>query len=214
MGWFVVVVIVAIGVTFLYFLSHAQPVPPSAVQNKPVERKVAPSSTSSEYLSRNLSYLPENRPARYERAYLHSSRWDELLRLDNDGMPPLRLTMQNDEFWLCEIQTGEAVNVGNGKLRRLGIWSVRVRGDSYYTAKYAVGDVAKLVREPENKFDPNAVAIHVSGKIIGYFNKRMASGLAKALDTGSELEGLVISVYPPKVIAASPAIMKHLRAGQ
>lgn len=72
-----------------------------------------------------------------------------------------------------------------------------------------VGPV-ELVREPDNPYDANAVAIHQDGQRVGYFNKGMSSELAKVLDRGEELQAMGISADPPKVVASSPNIMDHL----
>jgi len=60
------------------------------------------------------------------------------------------------------------------------------------------GDTLILKREPENKFDTNAIAVEVPGKErIGYIPKDTAAGLAPEMDNGvkvkcevSEITGL------------------------
>lgn len=142
--------------------------------------------------------------------YLASDRWDELLILDENGMPPLYFTRNDGALWLAENTTGLLVNVANQKLRGLGIWSCRVRGDNHAPGTLGLGDV-ELVRESNNPHDPHAVGIHQRGKPAGYFNKGMATSLSKFLDRGDALEAMAISVSPPKVVAASPGIMEHLK---
>jgi hypothetical protein len=70
--------------------------------------------------------------------------------------------------------------------------------------------VVELVRELDNAHDRNAVSIRQHGQHVGYFNKGMAPGVAKALDRGDKLQAVGVSVDPPKVVAASPDIMAHL----
>lgn len=55
-----------------------------------------------------------------ESAYLHSSRWDELLVPGADGMPPLRFKLHNNRLWFAEDTTRKLVKVQNRKLRQLG----------------------------------------------------------------------------------------------
>ena len=141
--------------------------------------------------------------------YLNSELWDDLLVNDEDGMPPFRLVSDGASEWLAENKTGGFVNVGNKHLRWLGIWSVKVRGTSHYAAAAQIGP-CDLVREPDNQYDKNAIAIYCGGKKIGYWNKGMAVGLSRAIDGGEALVARIISTSPTKVIACSPEAMKHL----
>lgn len=148
-------------------------------------------------------------PEGYESPYLSGELADELLVADADGMPPLYFTNLGGVWWLAENSTGRLVNVATRKLRGLGIWSCRVRGEAYAPGTLRVG-VVELVREPDNPYDRNAVAIHQDGQQVGYFNKGMSAGLAKVLERGDELQAIGISADPPKVVAASSEIMEHL----
>jgi hypothetical protein len=148
-------------------------------------------------------------PPGYVSPYLPGPLAVELLVLGADGLPPLYFTMHEGAWWLAEVSTDKLVNVGTRQLRRLGIWSCRVRGDAYADGRLRVGPV-DLMREPSNPHDPNAVAIHQDGEHVGYFNRGMAPGLAKVLDHGGELLAVGVSADPPKVVAASPEVMRHL----
>ncbi len=46
---------------------------------------------------------------------------------------------------------------------------------------------AKLVREPDNPYDPNAVRVVLSGEHIGYVPKSVAEHLAPAMDGGERV---------------------------
>ncbi|NQX13601.1 HIRAN domain-containing protein [Microbacteriaceae bacterium VKM Ac-2855] len=151
---------------------------------------------------------PSESAESYQSRYLHSSHWDELLA---PGKASLRLTKQTDgTFWLTETTTGLLVNVGNRKLAALGIWTVSVRGTSYYEGIAAPGDPVKLVREPNNPYDKNAIAIHHKSGQLGHYNKQMAARMAKLIDAGTKLEAVAIASN--KVIAASPSVMARLRS--
>lgn len=149
--------------------------------------------------------------------YLHSSQWNDLLVPDANGMPPLRFKEHNGRLWFAEDSTGKLVKVANRKLRSLGIWSCKLRGGKYYPDAVKATRIkpfaaAQLVREPDNPHDPHAVAVHTNGGHVGYFNKAMASGLAKRLDAGEVLVAIIASRGTPiNVVAASPQIMAHLR---
>ena len=48
------------------------------------------------------------------------------------------------------------------------------------------GQELKLVREPDNKYDHNAIGIWVGNEQLGYVPKETASGLAPEMDNGKE----------------------------
>lgn len=148
-------------------------------------------------------------PPGYVSPYISSGQAESLLLPGLDRLPPLHFVRRDDEWWLAEDSTGLLVNVGNRQLRGLGIWSCRVRGDGYAPGSLRLG-VVELVREPDNPHDRHAVSIRQRGQHVGYFNKSMAPGVAKALDRGDRLQAVGVSVDPPKVVAASPEIMAHL----
>lgn len=145
--------------------------------------------------------------------YLPSEHFDSLLTPNAEGLPPLYLKWHNGALWLAEETTGLLVNVGNRSLRKLGIWSVSIRGSKYYPQDSTRIGPATLVREPDNPHDKNAVAVDCGGTIIGHYNKQMAVGLARALDGGATLDCYIVSVGPDnpiKAIAAESSTMAHL----
>ncbi|WP_136024845.1 HIRAN domain-containing protein [Microbacterium sp. K27] len=147
--------------------------------------------------------------ATHESAYLPEEDHARLLQPGHDGLPPLALVRRNGALWLAETSTGKLINVDNRYLRRLGIFGVKVRGTRYYNGTAKLGP-AELVREPDNPHDPNAIAIHVDGEMLGHYNKGTARSLAKRLDAGEPLQAMVISADPAKVIAAPTEILRHL----
>ncbi|MBL5975338.1 MAG: hypothetical protein D3X82_16720 [Candidatus Leucobacter sulfamidivorax] len=191
--WVLIVIAVVLVILLLWFRARSRSGAASQVQPAGTVRRVP----------------RRGPPSGYQSPYLSGEKSEQLLVAGADGMPPLWLVRRDGALWLAERSTGLLVNVGNRQLRKLGIWSVRVRGDQHYRAKPRLGPVT-LVREPENPHDRNAVAIHVESGKVGYFNKQMAASLAKELDAGTALEAEMISVNPPKVIAAAPRIMAHL----
>lgn len=154
-------------------------------------------------------------PVGYVSPYLEKDRVEALIAPGGDQLPRLALTRHDGALWLTEPTTGKLVNVSDVHLPAVGIWAVRVRGDQYYDGvqHVQVGDPAVLVREPDNEYDANAVAITVRGRMLGHYDRGKARRLAKILDAGNHLEAVVVSVMPPKVIAAEPRILQHLLGG-
>ncbi|WP_166786238.1 HIRAN domain-containing protein [Cryobacterium lyxosi] len=226
-------------VVFLYFLftgtpKGTKPRPPTQ-PSAPPKRSAPSNGGGAGYVRKNLAHLPPQRSARAtpEKAsidpsiYLHSDKWDELLVPDDQGMPNLYLQRHSDELWLTEATTGLLVNVGNRRLRRMGIWTVKVRGVNYHEAAvrrgaFQPGAPVRLLREPGNEYDKNAVAVYAAeaDEQCGYFNKAMAAGMAKVIDSGAPLHAISLAGGSPgaltehglniKVLAASPEIVAHL----
>ncbi len=44
------------------------------------------------------------------------------------------------------------------------------------------GDEVRLIRDPENKYDPNAIQVHVEDEFIGFVAKHEAAVIAPDLD--------------------------------
>lgn len=118
-----------------------------------------------------------------------------------DGELPVRI---RDGFFQ-HVPTGKRVPPANRTLNKHGLVSFRVRGDAYYDSKVAdtrAGQRALLVREPDNKHDPNAVAVHALNKSgepvkVGYVNKGLARRLAKRLDAGDAVAAWFMRGDPP-----------------
>jgi hypothetical protein len=51
-----------------------------------------------------------------------------------------------------------------------------------------------LIREPDNEYDPNAVAVKVGRSIIGHVPKDLAARVAEVMDSGVEVTAKVVSV--------------------
>lgn len=126
---------------------------------------------------------------------------------------------------LCEDSTGLLVGPTDRRLQKAGIWSVQVRGEHYHQSACRLGDFrpgvrVRLKREPENEFDPNAVAITADfdgAPVAGYFNKQKARALARVLDSGTVLEAVSVRgtgagrvCEAIGVVAASPEAMQHM----
>jgi hypothetical protein len=170
-------------------------------------------------------YRPSPTRTEYESNYLHSSRWDELLA-PTDGLPNLQLSEYRGELWLMETTTSKLVKVGNRHLAQLGIWTATVRGVDHYQSAVKAADTSpgqslQVVREPDNAYDRNAVGVHSGGQLIGYFNKQMASKLAKVMDSGMTLQAISLAGSTKgqgdsriQILAAEPTLLRHIRGAR
>lgn len=84
---------------------------------------------------------------------------------------------------------------------------------------FSPGAPVRLLREPDNEYDPNAVAIVAEGgrTTAAYVNKGKARSLAKMLDKGTELRAISLRGTGPgracdqiTVLAAAPEVVAHL----
>lgn len=83
------------------------------------------------------------------------------------------------------------------------VW-LGVRGESFKnpdgTDRQAIiancreGDSARLVREPKNRYDSNAIAVHVAGGQIGNIAKEKAEILAPLMDDGMKTTAEVVKI--------------------
>jgi hypothetical protein len=141
----------------------------------------------------------------------------------DDGLPNLRLVRERGQLVLM-VPHG-MVNPRSTALYRLGIYTFRARGASYHedavaAASLTPGTALRLVREPENEFDPNAIALYaVQGSApIGYVNRLNAARIAKVLDASTNLVAITVSGGPKGsvgdpvgVLVTTPVLLEHLR---
>lgn len=149
----------------------------------------------------------------------------KLLPAGANGTANLKLIRWHDEIWFSLADTAKLLHHDNLRLSSRGICASDARGISYRTenariGNFTPGSIAKLVREPHNEFDPNAVAIvAANGRTrTGYIKASKAKHLAKLMDAGDTIEVLVLrgeprgqySGGPVTVLATSPEMMRHL----
>lgn len=150
----------------------------------------------------------------------------------NGGLPPLYLTHftqdGEDILRLVEAPTGLMLSPKNRKLARAGVYCGYARGLEYHSAQAKAADltpgaVIRLVREPNNPHDSNAVAITSadSNEVVAYVNKAKARSLAKLMDAGLVLEGISLrgtkagqSCERFAYLAARPDVLVHLMSGR
>ena len=136
-----------------------------------------------------------------------------------DGMPPLRLVPSSNGLDLA-LPDGELVDYKFLALRHFQIFAFRVVGMGFHEDpnkpfKFRNGQRVQAIREPDNEHDGNAVAIHAGrpGKKIGYVNKQRAAWVARLLDAGQELDGIIIQskAASPRVLLTTPEMLAYLQ---
>lgn len=50
------------------------------------------------------------------------------------------------------------------------------------------GQQLRVEREPRNKYDPNAISVHIHNQMLGYFPRGFAAEVAPLMDAGTTLE--------------------------
>lgn len=190
-----VVVGVLLGIALICWLG-AKFLTPSSPQ-QPVDA-VAPDTSD---LTNNSTSTSET--------WLSKEEADSELVRDPTGTLAFRVERREGEFRFVSEESGKQPSPGNLALARLGIFYLNVRGwKNYPAARLKVGDCIDLRREPENKYDPNAIAVARpnSKHIYGYVNRGFARRLAKPLDAGEEFvgvvmgrEGITIAILPVDV---------------
>lgn len=155
----------------------------------------------------------------YRAGYLPPEAAKSQLVAGPDGKPPLRLLATNNGLDLA-LPDGELVDYNILALRHFQIFAFRVVGRGFYEDpnkpfRFRNGQRVKAVREPTNEHDANAVAIYMGrpAKKIGYVNKQRAAWVAKLLDAGQELDGIVIQskAASPRVLLTTPEMLAFLQ---
>ena len=112
---------------------------------------------------------------------------------------------------LCEDTTGLLIGPSDRRLPPAGAYVSQLRGEFHHRracrdGAFSLGAAVHLVREPNNEFDRNAVAVYdVTGAhLTAYVNKRKARMLAKLLDRGEDV--VADSRTPAEPVGAHAAI--------
>lgn len=155
----------------------------------------------------------------YRSDYLSSEDETRLLTLDNGGMPTGHLRRVADRLIITPDSAQRAmVNPKSSTLYRLGLFSFGARGTAHYPqARLGLGQPVRLVREPNNSHDVNAIALHTAtgAKPFGYVNNQNAARLAKLIDAGEKIEAICVRApgsagVVPMILAARRHVLAHL----
>ena len=81
------------------------------------------------------------------------------------------------------------------KSLKIKLVGVKVGDAQENIKKFGCRDIGsfRLVREPENPHDPNAIRVEVAGKYLGHIPKDKAKELAPQMDAGKNLFALFVS---------------------
>lgn len=144
---------------------------------------------------------------------------------NTEGIPPLHLVSYQGGLRLCENETGLLIGPTDRRLFALGIYSYNCVGEQHHAAACRAGDFSpgaplRLVREPDNPHDPNAIAdlsTNPDTPPAGYISKGHAQRLSRILDAGIELDAIATYGTPPghpcdriAIIAARPQVLTRL----
>lgn len=67
-------------------------------------------------------------------------------------------------------------------------------GVNHYSALVFLNDQLKLMREPNNHYDPNAIAVFKNSDKVGYLSRVLAKNMAPKLDNGDQYKVHVMSL--------------------
>ena len=140
-----------------------------------------------------------------------------------DGYPDAWLERVRDRL-LVVTPAGWVNPKSRTAASRAGLWSLTVRGTSYHESAARRGDFrpgtpVRLVREPGNPHDPNAIAVYAErGRDrAGYVARGYAKRLARLLDSGADI--VAVSTrgggpgsddVTPQILAAERGLWEHL----
>lgn len=194
------IIVAVLVVAFIIWLIKRQrpgaaSTPPAQNENSVAELRPVPPA-EPEQPTRDSVWIT---PAEAETLLGNLSTGDELPLTIENG-PGGRLPTSPD---------GRYFAPGNRQLTRLGVYWLNVRGASHYQDERVrvmirPGDRVILHREPENEYDPNAIAVQREGLTLGYINKGLAKRLAKRLDSGEEIHAVALRLEPLSVIVSTP----------
>lgn len=146
----------------------------------------------------------------------------EALTLGPDGRPDARLERVRDR--LVVVTSRGWVNPKSRSAYKAGIHTVVTRGTSYHEAavkagRFTPGAPIRLVREPNNEHDPNAIAIYAerARRRSGYVPRGTAKRLAKLIDGGVDLVAISLrgagtgtEGVNPQILICERTLFEHL----
>ncbi|MBX9244319.1 HIRAN domain-containing protein [Actinotalea ferrariae] len=208
--------------------SPGQPVEPTPWDIEALRGRDAHTLTDTEFeavkadRADGIKRRPHITPIRRDE-YLSPAAEAHHVTTDADGLPNLKLSRHRKQLVLTVDQG--MINFRSRTLHRLDIFTFRLRGVSHYEGAVTKtslqpGTTLRLVREPENQFDPNAVAIYPARgrECLGYVNRQNAARLARRLDAGEEFTAITMSGSPAghngdpvTVLIAPPRVLERLR---
>lgn len=111
------------------------------------------------------------------------------------------------------------VNPRSRSAYKVGLHSVITRGTAYHegavkAGRFTPGTHVRLQREPNNKHDPNAIAVYAENarRKSGYVPRGTAKRLAKLIDEGADLVAVSVRGDGPGVTDVNPQLLICERA--
>jgi single-stranded-DNA-specific exonuclease len=93
------------------------------------------------------------------------------------------------------LARGEYEGIADAETFHTKLAGVSFEGRQDVVARLEAGTVLRIVRQPENPFDSNAIALlDPTGDQVGFFNRRLAAALAREIDDGTAFEVVVTEV--------------------
>lgn len=128
------------------------------------------------------------------------------------GLPEARLERERDR--LLVVTSLGWVNPRSRTAYRAGLHSFAVAGTSYHQAAVKAGEFTpgapvRLVREPDNVHDANAIAVYAESgrRAAGYVPKGQARRLAALLDAGTDLIAVAVRGSGPGSVGTRPHVL-------
>ena len=187
----------------------------------------------AEYLERRGPRWPMTRAERSNRAeqlgmvireeYMTPEQEALALEPGPDGLPDAWLERVRDRL-LVVTPDGWVNPRSRTAASRAGLWSFAIRGTSHHESaarrgNFVPGAPVRLVREPDNQHDQNAIAVYAEGArtLAGYVPRGYAKRLAKLLDAGADMVAVSTrgdhpghDAVSPQVLAVERALWDHL----
>ncbi|HYJ69278.1 MAG TPA: HIRAN domain-containing protein [Nocardioidaceae bacterium] len=144
--------------------------------------------------------------------YLCSEAEARALQPGPDGLIEARLELIRDQ--LLVVTPLGWINPRSRTAHRAGLYLSNLKGTAYHEAavkagRFTPGANVRLVREPNNPHDPNAIAVYAEGgrDRAGYVSAVRAKRLAKLMDAGHDLVGVSVRGADAGVDGTVPRIL-------
>lgn len=182
----------------------------------------------AEYLARRGPHWPPTFAERRDRAerlgmvireeYMSPEHEALALEPGPDGFPDAWLERVRDRL-LVVTPDGWVNPKSRTAASRAGIWSFALRGTDHHESAARRGDFTpgarvRLVREPDNPHDPNAIAVYAESarQLAGYVSRGYAKRLAKLMDSGADMVAVSARGARPGHANVSPQVLVVERA--
>ena len=104
-------------------------------------------------------------------------------------------------FGLLWLMTAALLPAAQTTRARIVVQDSPVAGFKYYDGRdvwseLRVGDALRLVREPANPHDANAIRVEWGGRMLGYVPRRDNAHLARQMDGGAGIEARITELKP------------------